>query len=81
MYYVYVLKNENNQLYIGYSDDLKRRLAEHKSQKVKTTKRLGFSELIYYEAYNNEALAKTRERKLKQFGSSYSGLLKRLDLK
>ncbi|MFA5990728.1 MAG: GIY-YIG nuclease family protein [Candidatus Doudnabacteria bacterium] len=81
MYYVYLLKNENGQFYIGYSNDLKRRLAEHKAEKVKTTKRLGFSELVYYEAYTDESSAKNREQKLKQFGSSYSGLIKRLNLK
>jgi len=34
--------------------------------------------LIYYEAYNNKNLAEERERKLKKFGSAYSGLLKRI---
>ena len=81
MYYVYLLKNDNGQFYIGYSSDLKRRLAEHRAEKVKTTKRLGFSGLIYYEADPDEFSAKIRERKLKQFGSSYVGLLKRLNLK
>jgi len=36
--------------------------------------------LIYYEAYLDEESAKTRERKLKQFGSLYKGLIKRLNL-
>ena len=37
--------------------------------------------LVYYEAYNNEMQARERERKLKQYGSSYQGLLKRIGLK
>ncbi len=81
MFYVYILQNKNGQLYIGYSNDLKRRIAEHMANKVITTSRLQFEKLLYYEAYNNESLAKVREQKLKQFGSSYIGLLKRLDLK
>jgi putative endonuclease len=81
MNYVYLLKNNNGQFYIGYSSDLKRRLAEHTVGKVKTTTRLGFPKLIYYEAYPDEASAKVRESKLKQFGSAYTGLFKRLNLK
>ncbi len=37
--------------------------------------------LIYCECYNDEKLAKIRERKLKQYGSAYHGLKKRLSLK
>ena len=81
MFYVYILKNKNNQLYIGYTKDLKRRINEHNQGKVLTTKRLGYDKLVYYEAYGSEGAAKNREQKLKQFGSSYTGLLKRLGLK
>jgi putative endonuclease len=81
MYFVYLLKNKNNQFYIGYSSNLDQRVAQHSSGLVKTTARLGFGELGYYEAYPDEVSAKLREKKLKQFGSSYSGLLKRLNLK
>ena len=37
--------------------------------------------LFYYEVYSNEDLAKERGEKLKQHGSSYHGLLKRLGIK
>jgi len=37
--------------------------------------------LVYYEAYLDEVQAKMRERKLKQYGSSYIQLLKRLGYK
>ena len=29
MYHVYVLKNDEGRLYVGHTDDLDRRLAEH----------------------------------------------------
>ena len=80
MFYVYILQNKNDQLYIGYSDNLKRRIGEHNQGKVKTTKRLGYDRLLYYEAYESEFLAKDREQKLEQFGSLYTGLIKRLGL-
>jgi len=81
MFYVYILKDKNNKLYVGYSNDLKRRISEHTRQKVYTSKRMEQPKLIYYEAYNSEVLAKERERKLKQRGSSKKGLLKRLGYK
>jgi len=81
MFYVYLIVGDNSKIYVGYSADLKRRLNEHLNDKVYTTKRMKNPKLFYYEAYPNEKLAKERERKLKQYGSSYNGLLKRLGLK
>ena len=76
MYYVYILKRLNHakhQYYIGYTNDLKRRLKEHQDSGKKV-------ELIYYEAYQTEKLARTRERKLKHYGSAWRGLKNRLKL-
>jgi len=81
MYYVYILQDLNLRLYIGYSHDLKRRIKEHYNKTVFTTKKMDEPKLIYYEAYNDEEMAKTREKKLKQFGSSYQGLIKRIRIK
>lgn len=81
MYYVYLLKDKNDKIYIGYSSDLKQRIKEHLQHKVRTTKRMIEPKLVYYEAYSTKANAKLREVKLKQFGSSYHGLVKRIGLK
>jgi predicted GIY-YIG superfamily endonuclease len=81
MYYVYILKDLEYKLYIGYSANLKQRIAAHLSKSQYTSKKMHIPELIYYEAYSTEGLARARESKLKQFGSSYAGLLKRLGLK
>ncbi len=78
MFYVYLLKDGVNKLYIGYTSDLKRRLKEHLSGQVYTSRRMNKPELIYYEAYRTERAARVREKKLKQFGSACHGLLKRL---
>ncbi len=78
MFYVYLLKDLNNKIYIGYSGNLRKRILEHKKGKVYTTKRMEKPDLFYYEAYNSELAAKTREKKLKQFGSSYKDLVKRI---
>ena len=79
MYYVYLLKDDVH-FYIGYTNNLKRRILEHNLNKTNTTRRMNNAKLVYYEAYNNEEAAKVREKKLKQFGSSYKGLIKRLGL-
>ncbi len=63
MYYVYVIRNrKSRETYIGYSDDLKRRLREHKDKNP---------ELLYYEAYKSEKDARIREKKLKQRGTKH----------
>ena len=65
MFYVYILRLNNNQLYTGYTSDLKRRLKEHRSgQSTFTAERLPV-ELIHYEAYSLESDARRRERFLK----------------
>lgn len=73
---------KRTQTYVDAIDitrDHKRR--EHYRGSVTTTKRLGVAKLIYYEAYLDRDAAQEREKKLKQFESSYTGLLKRLHLK
>ncbi len=79
MFYVYILLSQkDNGFYIGYSADLKLRYKEHQQGLVKATKTRRPVELIYYEAYKKEKKARQRELKLKQFGSAYYALLKRL---
>ncbi len=82
MYYVYVLlSHKDNGYYIGYSADLKLRYREHQEGLVDSTQNRRPVELIYYEAYKDERQARQRELKLKQFGSAYHALLKRLGYK
>lgn len=66
MFYTYVLLSlKDKKWYTGYSDDLKRRFAEHnKGLNYATTKRRPFI-LIYYEACLSENDAKAREEYLK----------------
>lgn len=80
MFYVYLLKNAKGYYYIGYTNNLKRRIKEHLLGKTDTTRRMKSTNLVYYEAYGSESAAKDREKKLKKFGSSYHGLIKRLKI-
>jgi len=66
MYYFYVLRfNENKKLYYGFTDDLKRRIKEHKSGKSTFTSNNGSFELVFYEAYLNKKDAQEAERYFK----------------
>ena len=73
MYYVYVLKsNVDNKLYIGYTQDLKKRIKQHNSGNVIATKHKKLFVLLYYEACNILEDAISREKSLKTgFGRSY----------
>ena len=77
MYYVYVLQSERDEIYIGYSADLRRRLAEHNDGKNTSTRGRSW-DLLYYEAYRSETAARKRERVLKGHGRSKQALLERL---
>ena len=79
MYYLYVLKGRmQHKLYIGSTNDLRRRLAEHVRGKSPYTSKSTGWELVYYEAYRNREDARERERLLKNFGSAYGHLKKRI---
>ena len=66
MHYTYVLQSSSDYgLYIGYSSDLRRRLAEHHAGAAPATRYRGPWRLIYFEAYVEEADARGREIFLK----------------
>ena len=64
MFYTYILKSrKNGKLYIGSTDDLKRRFREHNmGQGGDYTSRNRPFDLIYYEAYAEYADARKSER-------------------
>ncbi len=65
-YYVYVLRSTNKDfMYVGITSDLVKRLGEHNSNKVKSTKADSPYELIFYEAYRDKSDAYRREKYLK----------------
>ncbi|MBM3250728.1 MAG: GIY-YIG nuclease family protein [Candidatus Nealsonbacteria bacterium] len=79
MFYVYVLKsNKDRRLYIGYTNNLKRRIQEHNQGKTFSTAQRGIFSLIYYEAFKSQKDAIVREKQLKQFRSAYGHLKKRI---
>jgi putative endonuclease len=66
MFYTYVLRSKkDNKFYVGYTEDLKKRLKEHNEDKVSSTKSRKPLELIFYEAFVNKKDAILREKFLK----------------
>ena len=67
MYYIYILTNKNNKtLYIGITDNLKRRLYEHKNKLVDGfTKKYNISKLVYFETCRDAKRAIEREKEIK----------------
>lgn len=66
MYYFYVLEFKNNgKLYYGFTNDLKKRIVEHRLKKSNFTSRNGSFNLIFYEAYINKKDAEEAENYFK----------------
>lgn len=79
MFYVYVLKSKiNNKVYVGFSDNLKKRIKKHNQGLVQSTKNLRSLTLIYYEAYLSKKDALIREKRLKQFAKGFASLKNRI---
>jgi len=65
-YYVYTLSNYSKMLYIGVTNDLERRVYEHKKKlKEGYTKKYNLHELVYYEETDDIGRAIEREKQLK----------------
>jgi putative endonuclease len=66
-YYVYILTNkDNNVLYTGMTNDLYRRVSQHRSGRgSKFTAMYNVSKLVYYEIYQDIHDAIAREKQIK----------------
>jgi putative endonuclease len=65
-YYIYVLLSlKDNKFYVGFTEDLKRRMDEHTQGKVTSTKNRRPLKLIHYEMYITKEDAQAREIFLK----------------
>ena len=68
-YHIYILSNKlNGSIYIGVTNNLSRRVYEHK-QKISNgfTKKYNLTKLVYAEEFNSAADAITREKQLKNW--------------
>ena len=68
-YYVYIITNKyNTTVYVGVTNNLVRRIYEHKMKLVEGfSKKYNLNKLIYYEQTNDIEVAIAREKQLKNY--------------
>ena len=67
-YYVYILSNKRGALYTGVTNDLERRVYQHKNKLIEGfTKRYNITRLAYFESTNDVTEAIIREKQIKGF--------------
>jgi len=68
MYYVYILRNRDDQtLYKGYSENVGHRLEAHQAKGVFTTSKKGGNyDIVWYGAFETKMLALNFERYIKE---------------
>ena len=68
-YYVYLLTNWNNKvIYVGMTNDLQRRIYEHKNKSVRGfTSRYNVNKLVYFEHTTDVLQAIAREKEIKKW--------------
>ena len=65
-YYVYIMSNKSRMLYIGVTNDLERRIYQHKRKLVPGfTSKYNVTRLVYFESTNDIDVAIMREKQLK----------------
>jgi putative endonuclease len=66
VYYVYIMSNRTHVLYIGVTNDLERRVPEHKARITPGfTRRYSLTRLVYFEEHQSISAAIEREKQLK----------------
>jgi putative endonuclease len=73
MYYVYILASRRNgTLYVGVTNDLLRRVYEHKNNLVAGfTRRYGVHLLVYFESTSDVTSAIQREKQIKKWNRAW----------
>lgn len=70
MYTVYILRTSANTLYTGQTNDIEKRLAEHRGKSPKSAKYMRYFssfELVYQETHSTRTEAMQREAQIKKW--------------
>ncbi len=81
-YFVYILRTSANTLYIGQTNNLEKRIQEHKNKSSKSAKYLKYFpsfELVCFETYKTRKEAIQREVQLKKWPRKKKEILIRSD--
>jgi putative endonuclease len=67
-YYVYILSNRYKTVYVGMTNDIYRRLAEHRAKIASSfTRRYAITKLVHVEATSDVRVAIAREKQIKSW--------------
>lgn len=67
-YWIYIASSISRKIYIGVTNNLKRRIFEHREGKIEGfTKKYNIKKLVYYEETNDIRCAIEREKQLKKW--------------
>ncbi len=65
-YYVYLMASQSRTLYVGMTNDLRRRVHEHKAKLIKGfTQKYNVTRLVHFEATSEVRSALAREKEIK----------------
>ena len=72
-YFTYILANQKNgTLYIGSTNDLVRRVYQHKEKSIKGfTSKYNVDQLVYFEEFDSPDFAVARERQIKKWNRAW----------
>lgn len=72
-YFVYILRTSSNTLYVGQTNNLEKRIKEHKEKSPKSAKYIRYFDsfkLVYHEKYKTRSEAMKREASLKKWSKA-----------
>ena len=75
MWYVYILLCDVETFYTGITNNLKKRIEEHKNKKSFFTKKFSRLEPVYYEKFIGKSVAAKREKQIKGWSRAKKILL------
>ncbi len=66
-YYIYIVSSNSWVLYVGMTNNFKRRIYEHKNSLIEWfTKKYKYNKLVYYELWNEVEYVIKREKQIKK---------------
>ena len=75
-FWVYILSSHNRTLYVGVTNDLQRRVQQHKTKQVSGfTARYNVNRLVHSEAFSNVSDAIAREKQIKSWSRARKNAL------
>ena len=67
-YYVYIMTNQSRTLYVGFTNDIRQRVRQHKDDLVEGfTSRYKIDRLVYFEVFSDAYSGIAREKQIKKW--------------